>query len=167
VTTNLNSAFVRARLRTVLGLLLFIAALVTTLVLIGSSLATTRPTPTPRPRPTPCDSPGPRVWDVTVGQGGLVFVPNILDITVGDTVCWNWASNGHSVTSGINCMANGGFCSPDNVNCSQGVLSNTGTQYCVTFNGGWSYYYFCAAHCAMGMTGVINVSPKPRIPGCP
>ena len=106
------------------------------------------------------------MWDVTVGQG-LAFVPNTLNITEGDTVCWNWASNGHSVTSGINCMASGWFCSPDNINCSQGSLSNTGTQYCVTFNGGWVYYHFFAAHCTMGMTGVITVSPKPRRPGCP
>ncbi|HEX4706667.1 MAG TPA: plastocyanin/azurin family copper-binding protein, partial [Candidatus Udaeobacter sp.] len=114
-----------------------------------------------------CEGFPPRVWDVTVGQGGLAFVPNTLNITEGDTVCWTWSSNGHSVTSGINCTANGWFCSPDNINCSQPILSNTGTKYCVTFTGGWVYYYFCAAHCAMGMTGVITVSPKPRRPGCP
>jgi plastocyanin len=106
------------------------------------------------------------VLNVTVGQG-LAFVPNTLYATEGQTVCWNWVSDGHSVTSGINCMANGWFCSPDNMNCSQGILSNSGTQYCVTFVGAGYYYYFCAAHCTMGMTGVIYVAPMPRWGNCP
>jgi plastocyanin len=103
------------------------------------------------------------VLNVTVGQG-LAFVPNIVNAIEGQTVCWNWVSNGHSVTSGINCMANGWFCSPDNINCSQPILSNSGTQYCITFNIPGSYYYFCAAHCTMGMTGVINVNVSLRRP---
>jgi plastocyanin len=167
MTTDPNSRLICLRLRTVISLLLFITALVTILALIGSPLATARPTPTPRPRATPCEQFPPQTYDVTVGQG-LSFVPSILYITEGDTVCWTWTSNGHSVTSGINCMANGWFCSPDDMNCSQGILSNTGTKYCVTFfAGGLSYYYFCAAHCTMGMTGVINVGLRPRRPGCP
>lgn len=164
MSTNPNSTFVSVRLRTFLCLLLFLATGVA--LLTSARTAPARPTPTPRSRPTPCDNPGPRLFDVTVGQG-LAFVPNIISITEGDTVCWNWASNGHSVTSGINCMANGWFCSPDNMNCTQGVLSDTGTQYCVTFPGYGSFYYFCAAHCTMGMTGVVNVALKPRRPGCP
>jgi plastocyanin len=158
--SNPNSTFVRLRFRALPCSVLFAAAGVA--LLIATRTAPARPTPTPRPLPTPCDRPPPQVWDVTVGQG-LAFVPNTLNITEGDTVCWNWASNGHSVTSGINCMANGWFCSPDNMNCSQGILSNTGTQYCVTLPTGF-YYYFCAAHCNMGMTGVINVWPRPRCP---
>jgi plastocyanin len=164
MTTNSNRTFVSLRLRAVLCLFLFVATGVA--LLIPTRTAPARPTPTPRPRPTPCEILH-QVWEVTVGQG-LAFVPNILYITEGDTVCWNWASNGHSVTSGINCIANGWFCSPDNVNCSQGILSNTGTQYCVTFPGYGSFYYFCVAHCTMGMTGVVNVAPKLRPPpGCP
>jgi len=162
--TKPNSTFSGLRLRAISCLCLFAATGAALLIPTRSTPA--RPTPTPRPLGTPCEGFPPRVWDVTVGQG-LAFVPNTLTITAGDTVCWNWASNGHSVTSGINCMANGWFCSPDNINCSQGILSDTGTEYCVTFNGGWVYYYFCAAHCTMGMTGMITVSPKQRRPGCP
>jgi len=164
MATNLNSTFVYLRLRAVLCLLLFLATGVA--LLTPTRTAPARPTPTPRPRPTPCEHLPPPVLNVTVGQG-LAFVPNTLYVTEGQTVCWNWASNGHSVTSGINCTANGWFCSPDNMNCSQGILSNSGTQYCVTFAGAGFYYYFCAAHCTMGMTGVIYVAPKPRWGNCP
>jgi plastocyanin len=160
VTTNRNNAFVFPRLPRVLRFMA-ITGVVAGLAFIDLPRVTARPTPTPRPRRTPCGPPGPRVWDVTVGQG-FTFVPNRLDIIEGDTVCWTWASNGHSVTSGINCIANGWFCSPDGTNCSQGILSDTGTTYCITFPGYGSFYYFCAAHCAMGMTGVINVSLRPR-----
>jgi plastocyanin len=164
MTKNPTRAFVRLRLRTFLCFLLFMATGVTLIIPTRSALA--RPTPTPRPRATPCEHLPPPVLNVTVGQG-LAFVPNTLYATEGQTVCWNWASNGHSVTSGINCTANGWFCSPDNMNCSQGILSNNGTQYCVTFVSAGFYYYFCAAHCAMGMTGLIYVAPKPRWGNCP
>jgi plastocyanin len=147
------------RIRVAVILLPFVAAAVA--LLSATQTAPARPTPTPRPRATPCEHFPPQVWNVTVGQG-LAFVPNILYVVEGETVCWNWVSNGHSVTSGINCMANGWFCSPDNTNCSEPILSNSGTQYCVTFNVPGSYYYFCAAHCTMGMTGVINVGLPPR-----
>src|SRR5262249_24172304 len=39
--------------------------------------------------------------DVTVGPGGgFTFDPSTVNISVGDTVRWTWASRGHSVTSG-------------------------------------------------------------------
>ena len=160
MTANPNRTFLSLRLRAILCLFLFMAVGVA--LLIPTRTAPARPTPTPRPRATPCENlqPPSQVWDVTVGQG-LAFVPNELNIREGDTVCWNWVSNGHSVTNGINCTGNGWFCSPDNMNCSQGILSNSGTQYCVTFVGAGFYYYFCAAHCTMGMTGLIYVAPKP------
>jgi plastocyanin len=164
MATNPNSAFVCLRPRAVLCWLLFLTVGVA--LLVPTELAPARPTPTPRPRATPCEHLPPPVLNVTVGQG-LAFVPSTLYATQGQTVCWNWASNGHSVTSGINCMANGWFCSPDGLNCSQGVLSNSGTQYCVTFTGAGFYYYFCAAHCTMGMTGVVYVAPTPRWGNCP
>jgi plastocyanin len=160
MTTNPNRTFVSLRVRGVLCLLLFVAAGIA--VLTPTRTAPARPTPTPRPRPTPCEV-LPEVFDVTVGQG-LAFVPNTLNITANDIVRWTWVSSGHSVTSGINCTANGLFCSPGNVNCSQGILSNSGTVYELTFSQPGTYYYFCAAHCAMGMTGVINVAPRPRRP---
>jgi plastocyanin len=97
-------------------------------------------------------------FDVTVGQG-FAFVPDKLNIHVGDTVRWIWASSGHSVTSGDLCTVDGQFCSPDNPNCEAGTLSNAGTVYERAFSQIGTYSYFCAAHCSTGMTGVIAVAP--------
>jgi plastocyanin len=119
-----------------------------------------RSTPTPRPRPTPRGRPVPPhgTFDVTVGQG-FAFVPNEITIDASDTVRWSWASSGHSVSSGNPCTIDGQFCSPDNTNCQAGSLSNAGTVYEFTFTQPGTYSYFCAAHCSIGMTGVINVAP--------
>ena len=42
-----------------------------------------------------------QIVDVTVGPGGgFTFDPDIVNISVGDTVRWTWSGSGHSVTSG-------------------------------------------------------------------
>jgi plastocyanin len=105
-----------------------------------------------------------QIFDVAVGQGGFVFVPDTLNISVGDTVRWTWASNNHSVTSGTPCTIDGQFCSPDDTNCQAGVLSNTGFVYQHTFAQPGAYSYFCVAHCGLGMTGVINVASATPTP---
>jgi plastocyanin len=101
-----------------------------------------------------------QIFDVQVGPG-FAFVPNEVNISVGDTVRWTWAGNGHSVTSGTPCTVDGQFCSPEDTNCDAGILSNTGTVYEHTFAQAGTYSYFCFAHCGIGMTGVINVSSSP------
>jgi plastocyanin len=100
---------------------------------------------------------GGQIFDVAVGKGGDVFVPDALNISVGDTVRWTWAEDGHSVTSGDPCTPDEQFCSPDDTNCDQGILSDLGTVYEHTFSQAGTYNYFCFAHCAIGMTGVVNV----------
>ena len=99
-----------------------------------------------------------QVFDVAVGQGGDVFVPDTLNISVGDTVRWTWAESGHSVTSGPPCAADSQYCSPDDNNCAAGTLSNMGAVYEHTFTEPGSYSYHCVVHCVIGMRGVINVS---------
>lgn len=101
-----------------------------------------------------------QIFEVSVGQG-FQFVPNMLNIFVGDTVRWTWVSSGHSVSSGTPCIADGQFCSPDNTNCEAGTLSDIGTVYEHTFAQPGTYSYFCAAHCEYGMTGEIIVFPRP------
>ncbi len=101
---------------------------------------------------------GGQIFDVAVGKGGDVFVPDSVNISVGDTVRWTWAESGHSVTSGPPCDVDSQFCSPDDTNCPAGVLSNIGTVYEHTFTEPGVYSYFCHAHCIIGMTGVVNVS---------
>src|SRR4249919_3714635 len=53
-----------------------------------------------RPAVNGVPSPEGTTVDVAVGQGGDVFVPDTVNISVGDTVRWTWAGSGHSVTSG-------------------------------------------------------------------
>src|SRR5205814_9654034 len=76
---------------------------------------------------------GGQIFDVAVGKGGDVFVPDTVNISVGDTVRWTWAESGHSVTSGPPCFVDSQFCSPDDTNCPAGILSNIGTIYEHTF----------------------------------
>ena len=111
-----------------------------------------------RPAVNSVPSGGGQIFDVAVGQGGDVFVPDTLNISVGDAVRWTWAEGGHSVTSGPPCFVDSQFCSPDDTNCPAGVLSGQGTVYEHTFAEPGVYSYFCHAHCVIGMTGVVNVS---------
>jgi plastocyanin len=108
---------------------------------------------------------GSEIFDVTVGPTGneFSFVPDTVNISVGDTVRWTWESDFHSVTSGTSCTPDGQFCSPDNMNCDAGILNNTGFVYEFTFTQPGMYQYFCALHCFAGMTGVVNVLPAVRI----
>src|SRR5437660_6390825 len=97
--------------------------------------------------------------DVIVGGGnGFQFVPDTVNISVGDTVRWTWSTSGHSVTSGMPCQADSQYCSPNDMNCAAGTLSNVGFVYTHTFTRSGAYSYFCASHCVIGMTGVVNVS---------
>jgi plastocyanin len=96
--------------------------------------------------------------DVAVGQGGDVFVPDTVNISVGDTVRWTWAQSGHSVTSGPPCVPDSQYCSPNDMNCFPGATSNQGFVYTHTFTEPGTYAYHCIVHCVIGMTGVVNVS---------
>ena len=112
---------------------------------------------------------GSEIFDVIVGPLGneFSFVPDTVNISVGDTVRWTWESDFHSVTSGTSCTADGQFCSPDNMNCDVGILNDTGFVYQFTFTQPGVYQYFCAIHCFAGMTGVVNVLPAVRPPPTP
>jgi len=105
-----------------------------------------------------------QIFDVTVGPMGneFTFAPDMVNISVGDTVRWTWESDFHSVTSGTPCTEDGQFCSPDNMHCEAGTLNNTGFVYEFTFAQPGMYQYFCALHCFAGMTGVVNVLPAVR-----
>ena len=104
-------------------------------------------------------SPDGNIVDVAVGPGGgFTFDPDTVNISVGDTVRWTWGSSGHSVTSGPPCQADSQYCSPNDMNCSPGSLSNIGTIYTHTFANAGSYSYHCLSHCLLGMTGIVNVT---------
>ena len=103
-------------------------------------------------------SPTGAIFDVAVGQGGDVFVPDTVNISVGDTVRWTWAESGHSVTSGPPCVPDSQYCSPNDMNCFPGTVSDIGFIYQHTFTQPGTYSYHCIVHCVIGMTGVVNVS---------
>jgi plastocyanin len=109
---------------------------------------------------------GGQIFDVIVGPEGneFSFVPDTVNINVGDTVRWTWESDFHSVTSGENCFPDQRFCSPDNMHCEAGILNDTGFVYEFTFTQAGIYHYFCALHCFAGMTGVVNVMRSPPVP---
>jgi hypothetical protein len=66
------------------------------------------------------------------------------------------AGNGHSVTSGFPSTPDGQFCSPNNMNCDQGVLSNQGFVYEFTFAPPGSYSYFL--RCALDLVESTHLS---------
>jgi plastocyanin len=103
-------------------------------------------------------SPNGNIVDVAVGKGGDVFVPDTVNISVGDTVRWTWAESGHSVTSGPPCVPDSQYCSPDDMNCFPGTTSNLGAVYTHTFTEPGAYSYHCIVHCIIGMIGAVNVS---------
>ena len=103
-------------------------------------------------------SPTGTIVDVAVGQGGDVFVPDTVNIAVGDTVRWTWMASGHSVTSGPPCVPDSQYCSPNDMNCFPGTTSDVGFVYTHTFTQPGTYAYHCIVHCPIGMTGLVNVS---------
>lgn len=91
----------------------------------------------------------PETFNVTVSN--FQFSPSALTVHVGDTVVWTWNDGPHSVTSGPpTCAPDGHFDS---------TLVNAPHTFSQTFTTTGSFPYFCLAHCAMGMTGMITVVP--------
>jgi plastocyanin len=95
----------------------------------------------------------------TVNLWGFSFVPNVLDIQVGDRVKWVWVTGDHNVVSGSPGAPDGNFY-------SGGSTSVPGTTFTVLFDAaflaanpmpGDQYPYFCEVHGA-AMVGLIRVN---------
>lgn len=110
----------------------------------------------PNPTPTPTATEVPDA-SVTVGPGGLFKYSGDVNIHVGDTVEWTWASGPHTVTSG-NGTPDDLFCSPNDTDCSTAAASSTGAKYRHTFTSVGSFQYYCRIH-GIQMTAKVNVSP--------
>ncbi len=79
----------------------------------------------------------------TVVVSGFTFSPNILTVTVGDTVTFNGLANFHTVTGS---GTNEAFC------------GNAVSTVCmVTFNRVGSFPFHCNPHRSLGMTGLVQV----------
>jgi plastocyanin len=96
--------------------------------------------------------------DVAVAvQGQKSFSPNVVVINVGDSVRWNFLSDGHNVVSGSSCVADNRFCSPGDTNCGFAPNAVPGELYTHVFSSAGTFNYFCSPHCADGMTGTVIV----------
>lgn len=111
---------------------------------------------------------GQTVHEVSVGQAGANFSPATVNIEIGDTVRWTWASIGHSVVSGSSCVSDGLFTSGTSQGTTVGMIYEfTFDDTFVTGNPvpGGNYDYFCAPHCALfSMTGIVSVNVPPPPP---
>lgn len=145
------------------------AWMLTLIVTTGACSSTPSPGP-PGPAPPrspsemqetpPAADPGGAEYTVLVGPGEApLFEPSALSIKAGETVRWDFASEGHSVISGVNGMADGKFCAPNNQGCAQAPVQEAGVVYAVKFPRAGSYPYFCGTHLSEGMTGTVTVTP--------
>jgi plastocyanin len=81
--------------------------------------------------------------DVT---SSFTFSPKVRTIAVGDTVTWNWQSDGHTTTSGKN--------QPESWNSR---LRDSGATFAHTFTHPGRYQYICNPPESIGMKGTIVV----------
>ncbi|MCH2136827.1 MAG: plastocyanin/azurin family copper-binding protein [Phycisphaerales bacterium] len=92
--------------------------------------------------------------DVTVEVYATSFEPDEIDVQPGDTVTWTYISGyPHTITSGTPCTADG-IWFDEQINSG----SPTVTWTVPDSAAGMEIDYFCTPHCAMGMTGAINVA---------
>jgi len=90
----------------------------------------------------------------TVQVNSDSFAPAVLEVAPGDTVIWQYTSGwmGHTVTSGMNCIA-------DRMFFDASVNNGTPTfEWVVPDYASVDIPYFCKPHCGMGMTGVISIN---------
>jgi plastocyanin len=109
-------------------------------------------TPTAEPAGTPPMTPDQRV---TVGDG-FAFGPESFEISVGDTVLWEWVGGGHNikyddgdVPEGTDWTGTGG---------SRTTTYGEGHTHWHTFGTVGQYDYYCVPHRSSGMTGSFTVT---------
>nr|WP_303648829.1 plastocyanin/azurin family copper-binding protein [Haloarchaeobius litoreus] len=126
---------------------------------------TTPPTSTATATAEPTDTTtGGGVVDVAAGpEGRLRFVPETVEITVGQTVRWTFESAGHNVTSLPG--ASEKVRNPDGAEPFASYEGNqhfaideVGSTYEHTFDVPGEYVYVCAPHAGQGMVGTVLVT---------
>lgn len=94
------------------------------------------------------------VRTVDVGPDGeLVFDPEEVTISVGETVRWVWETDTHNIVvdsqpEGANWEGTEGDAS---------TVYDTGHEYEYTFETAGTYEYICAPHESVGMVGTVEV----------
>ena len=91
---------------------------------------------------------------MTVGPGGsLVFEPESVTVSTGETVAWEWDSSGHNVV--VDSQPEGGEWTGTDGGSS--TTYDQGHTHTFTFDVAGTYEYFCAPHQSVGMRGTIVV----------
>jgi plastocyanin len=98
---------------------------------------------------------------VQVGANGTTtFIPQVVNISAGGTVTWQWLGGPHTVTSGTPGAPDGNFCSiggtPSAAACNSTSYAQSAGTYSHTFATAGSFPYYCTVHGAM-MTGTVVV----------
>jgi plastocyanin len=124
--------------------------------------ATDSPTPSPSPTATP-EPTEPSATQVDVGpEGRLRFVPEDIEVSVGDTVEWTALSPGHNVTShpdaAPRCRNPEGaepFTSYEDDD--HFAIMEVGEVFTHEFTVAGEYVYVCTPHAGQGMVGSVTV----------
>lgn len=132
----------------------------------GSAPSPGPPRPAPPRSPSemqetpPAADPGGAQYTVLVGpHEAPLFEPSALSIEVGETVRWDFASEGHGVISGASGTADGKFCAPKNQGCAQAPVQEAGVAYARKFTRTVGYPSFCSTNFTDGTTGTVTVAP--------
>lgn len=91
---------------------------------------------------------------ILVGQGGLTFSPNTLNVMVGDIVHFEWVSGTHTTTS---------LTIPANAATWNTSLTSTSTSFDYTVTEAGTYNYQCNPHSGSGMNGSFTASTATSI----
>jgi plastocyanin len=118
----------------------------------GTPTAEPTPTATDEPTETPPTDPGQRV---AVGDG-FSFDPASFEISVGDTVLWEWVGGGHNVKYGDGDVPEG-----TDWTGTEGSRTTTygeGHTHWHTFETAGQYDYYCVPHRSSGMRASFTVT---------
>lgn len=112
---------------------------------------TTTETATGTPTGTPPSNPDQRV---AVGDG-LQFDPEGFEVTVGDTVLWEWLGGGHNIKYDDGAVPAG--TSWTGTSGSRTTTYAEGHRHWHTFEVSGEYDYYCVPHRSSGMRGEFTV----------
>jgi len=114
-------------------------------------------TPTATEEPAEATATPPPDPDQRVAVGdGLSFDPDSFEISVGDTVLWEWTGNGHNIK-----YDDGEVPSGSDWEGTEGSRTETygeGHFHFYTFETAGEYNYYCVPHRSSGMAGSFTVT---------
>ena len=111
--------------------------------------------------PTPTATPRGATHVIRVGQPGLPFDPEVLEIDPGDEVVWAFAQGSHSVRAATLDAIGLPSCAPSGLFSSSVGSPGGEIAYLFTVPGRYGYHCGVPGHCEAGETGYIDVRGTP------